>query len=142
MSGQPSVRRRTSSPEVRRLFWLIGAVSIITTYLATSTSYLFESNASSVPFNAQEILARCQQLNVKPAPSPDFHNREYSDRSQEGTYPVLLKNATIWTGRVNGYEVVKGDLLLDKGIIQSVGHVAAETIEGIQVVDVKVRYRL
>jgi len=142
MSGQPSVRRRTSLPEVRKLFWLIGAVSIITTYLVTSTSYLFESSASSIPFNAQEILAQCQQLNVKPAPSPDFHNREYSDRFQEGTSPVLLKNATIWTGRVNGYEVVKGDLLLNKGIIQSVGHVAAEMIDGIQAVDVNVRFIL
>ena len=55
---------------------------------------------------------------------------------------MLLKNATIWTGRVNGYEVVKGDLLLNKGIIQSVGHVAAEMIDGIQAVDVNVRFIL
>jgi len=144
MDGQPSVtgRRRVSSPEMRQLFRLIGAVSIITTCLVASTSYFLEPNASAVPFNAQEILSRCQQLNVKPVPSQDFHKREYSDRFQEGTSPVLLKNATIWTGRDNGYEVVTGDLLLGKGIIQRVGHVAAEMIEGIQVVDVKVCPRI
>ena len=141
MSGQPSVKQRGSPPESRQLLslnWLIGAVSIIATCLLTSTRYFREPDASAIPFNAPEILAQCQKLYVKPAPSPDFQNRAYSDRFQEGTSPVLLKNATIWTGRDNGYEVVKGDLLLDKGIIQSVGDVAAEKIEGIQVVDVKV----
>ena len=32
-----------------------------------------------------------------------------------------LQNATIWTGRVNGLEVLKGDILLDAGLIKKVG---------------------
>jgi imidazolonepropionase-like amidohydrolase len=36
---------------------------------------------------------------------------------------VLIRNATIWTGRVDGEEVVKGDLLLDRGLIKAIGHV-------------------
>jgi imidazolonepropionase-like amidohydrolase len=56
---------------------------------------------------------------------------------------VLIKRAKIWTGRKNGTEVIDGDILLDKGIIKSVGHldVASDLLSSyrsrLQVVDAK-----
>jgi imidazolonepropionase-like amidohydrolase len=35
---------------------------------------------------------------------------------------VLIKNAKIWTGKKNGTQVIDSDILLDKGIIKSIGH--------------------
>ena len=78
---------------------------------------------AQIPVNAEAIQARCINLKLKPGPSPNFHDRKLSDRFVPGTKPVLIKNATIWTGRINGLEVIKGDILLDKGLIQAFGHV-------------------
>lgn len=78
---------------------------------------------AKIPVNAEAIQARCNNLKLKPGPSPNFHDRESSDRFVPGTKPVLIRNATIWTGRINGLEVIKGDILLDKGLIQTFGHV-------------------
>ena len=44
-------------------------------------------------------------------------------RFVQGTPPTLILNATIWTGGRNGTEVVFGDLLLDKGLVQAVGYI-------------------
>lgn len=68
-------------------------------------------------------IARCKTLSQKPGPPSDFHDRTQSDRFVPGTKPTLLKNAKIWTGLDNGTKVVHGDILLDKGIIQSVGRI-------------------
>ena len=78
----------------------------------------------TLPINAQGIINKCQALNRLPGPPPDFHDRAKSDRYEPGTKPVLVKNAKIWTGRDEGYEVVQGDLLLANGIIKAVGHVS------------------
>ncbi|KAG6891468.1 hypothetical protein C0992_006199 [Termitomyces sp. T32_za158] len=48
--------------------------------------------------------------------------RSQSNRFVHGTKPVLIKRAKIWTGTENGTEVIYGDILLDKGLIKSVGH--------------------
>lgn len=37
---------------------------------------------------------------------------------------MLIQNAKIWTGRVQGLEVFTGDLLLDGGLIKAVGSVS------------------
>lgn len=73
------------------------------------------------PKNARDIVARCKQLRTHAEPSDDFRGRSASDRFEEGTKPVLIKRAKIWTGRRNGTEVIEGDILLDKGIIKSIG---------------------
>jgi len=41
----------------------------------------------------------------------------------------LIKNATIWTGRANGHEVIVGNLLLDKGIIKGIGVIEPSVTE-------------
>ena len=82
-----------------------------------------EKISSKVPINAAEIVQHCQLLDVQPGPPQDFHHRSHSDRFVPGTPPTLIKNATIWTGRESGNEVVNGDLLLDKGLIKAIGGV-------------------
>jgi hypothetical protein len=75
-----------------------------------------------IPFHAEDTLARCRVLDVRP--SPPEGKRTVSDRYVPGeARPVLIKNATIWTGNKNGTEVVKGDLLLENGLIKEIGHV-------------------
>lgn len=64
-----------------------------------------------------------------PGPPKDFHHRTESDRYVAGTPPTLVRNATIWTGRVSGYEVITGDLLIDKGIIQRVGKLRKSALD-------------
>jgi imidazolonepropionase-like amidohydrolase len=58
----------------------------------------------------------------------NFHNRKESDRFEPGTKPTLIKNGKIWTGGLNGTEVVHGDILIDKGLIKGVGHFGHATI--------------
>jgi imidazolonepropionase-like amidohydrolase len=59
-----------------------------------------------------------------------------SDRYEQGIPAVLLKNATIWTGRESGKEVIHGDLLLDKGLIKAVGDIVLRNEHGINEVKV------
>ncbi|KDQ28082.1 hypothetical protein PLEOSDRAFT_1077055 [Pleurotus ostreatus PC15] len=59
---------------------------------------------------------------MKAGPSEGFDKRQQSDRFVPGTKPYLLTNARIWTGLENGTEVIRGDVLIDKGIIKGVGH--------------------
>lgn len=77
-------------------------------------------------------ISRCQQLQLKAGPPPDFYDRTHSDRFVPGTKPVLLKHARIWTGGQNGTEVVLGDILMDKGLIKSVGRVPRSTLNAIR----------
>ena len=79
--------------------------------------------AVRVPLHATEIQARCENLKLKPGPPPNFRQRTQSDRYVEGTRPTFIKNATIWTGRVNGYETLRGDIFLKHGLIKAIGHV-------------------
>lgn len=45
------------------------------------------------------------------------------------------QNATIWTGRVEGLEVIKGDLLLHNGLIKDVGNVDRAILDSIRAED-------
>ena len=86
-------------------------------------------SATKLPLHAVTSLARCHSLQEKPGPSQDFYKRSRSDRFEEGTRPVLIKNAKIWTGDRNGTEVLRTDVLLDKGIIKGVGRVGNFRLE-------------
>jgi hypothetical protein len=130
-----------SRVSVSRRGWL----SLLIAIALASNVYFFLAlyngpHATKLPVNAENILSKCQALKMKPAPPPGFHQRTVSDRFQPGTPPVLIKNASIWTGRVNGYEVVKGDILLENGIIKAVGdiHHLATGYQDLVVKDVQV----
>ena len=62
-------------------------------------------------------------------PPKDFHRRDHSDRYEHGTKPILLKHARVWTGERNGTDIIRGDILLDKGLIKAVGHVPRSSLE-------------
>lgn len=74
-------------------------------------------------------ISRCQQLQLKPGPPPEFYERSQSDRYTPGTKPTLLKHARIWTGERNGTEIIRGDVLLDGGLIKAAGHVPSSALE-------------
>jgi imidazolonepropionase-like amidohydrolase len=75
-------------------------------------------------------------------PPKGFHKRSESDRFAHGTKPVLIQRGTIWTGLKNGTEVIRGDILLDKGIIKSVGHLHRGALEvyGSDIVVIDAKY--
>ncbi|KAI0710591.1 carbohydrate esterase family 9 protein [Earliella scabrosa] len=108
----------------RRLRAFLSLVLLLTTFqfsrLVLSVLKGVSEAATSVPIHATEILEKCRLLQVPPGPPPDFHARTKSDRFVPGTKPTLITNATIWTGGQDGLEVVHGDILLDRGIIQQI----------------------
>lgn len=69
-------------------------------------------------------ISRCDSHNLKAGQYPSFQERTESDRSVAGASPILLRNARIWTGARNGTEVIRGDLLLENGLIKGVGHIS------------------
>ncbi|KAG5648505.1 hypothetical protein DXG03_003116 [Asterophora parasitica] len=101
---------------------IVLGLSIILAALVTRA--LNDSEAgilSHPPRHASATISRCHSITAKVSPPQDFHKRSHSDRFVHGTKPVLVKRATIWTGGKNGTEVYRGDILLDKGLIKSVG---------------------
>ncbi|KAJ4472838.1 carbohydrate esterase family 9 protein [Lentinula edodes] len=101
-------------------------------YSGLFTAYTASRGAHTrvkVPINAQEIIRKCAHLNDIPGPPPSFDSRKESDRYVPETKPTWIKNATIWTGNIDGLEVIlEGDLFLDKGIIKAVGKVPAQIL--------------
>ncbi|KAJ3975274.1 hypothetical protein EV361DRAFT_524556 [Lentinula raphanica] len=94
------------------------------------------TSRAKVPIDAQQIVDKCANLDIQPSPPADFYTRKQSDRYVPGTKPVLIKNASIWTGNVDGVEVVLGDLFLDKGIIRAVGEVPVHMLDDLHHVTV------
>ena len=123
---------------------LFAAVLLVFASLAALNTFLsdwqYAEHLNNVPFDAAEILEKCNALNTAAGPPSNFHQRSHSDRWVHGTPPVLFKNATIWTGRVSGKEVVTGDLLIDKGLIKKIGLVkdtALAEYKDLAVIDAK-----
>lgn len=81
------------------------------------------------PKNAAAIISRCRKLTAQAGTPAGFHHRTHSDRFEKETRPILIRNAKIWTGNKNGTEVIHADILLDKGIIKSIGHLRGVSIE-------------
>ncbi|KIM40067.1 hypothetical protein M413DRAFT_446222 [Hebeloma cylindrosporum] len=112
-------------PRLTSLRLLLAAVLLVValaTYYSATLNW-GHAGSATVPINAAQIVQKCQTLNILPRPPNDFDQRIQSDRFETGTPPTLFRNASIWTGRVSGHEVIVGDLLLDKGIIKEVGQV-------------------
>jgi hypothetical protein len=86
-------------------------------------------NVVQPPPHATSTISRCRSLRMKAGPPKEFHKRLASDRFVYGTKPVLIQRGTIWTGLANGTEIIHGDILLDKGIIKSVGYIRRGTLE-------------
>ncbi|BEJ10967.1 hypothetical protein CspHIS471_0103890 [Cutaneotrichosporon sp. HIS471] len=68
-----------------------------------------------------EGMKRCAHLNQEPSPEQATSARKHSDRYVKGTAPVLLKNATLWTGEKDGTEVLYGaDVWLEGGVVRKI----------------------
>lgn len=112
---------------------LISIAATVSIWVSTS-GFLAPSSPTSfqnVPINAQEILAQCRSLKASPGPSQDFHLRDVSDRYEPGTNATLIKNAIIFTGEKTGNVVIHGNILLDKGIVKSIGKVPRYLLDAV-----------
>jgi hypothetical protein len=102
---------------------------------------LLGNGASSFKLPPPLALTWCASLKSEVAQTGDFQKRSRSDRFVVGTKPVLIKGARVWTGERNGTEIITGDVLLDKGIIQGVGRSATAALaahtRGLIVIDAK-----
>ncbi|KAF8161156.1 carbohydrate esterase family 9 protein [Crassisporium funariophilum] len=107
-----------------RILLGLGLLVLVCLSSQLTTTTTFYSKRPQRPLHASAIISRCRQLELQPGPTEKFHQRSHSDRYEEGTRPVLIKHAKLWTGRKNGTEVIYGDVLLDKGIIKSIGHLS------------------
>lgn len=102
------------------------AAFLIASYITFTLLHFRDRNTPPSEYHRRaQILHRCRYIQTPPGPPPDFHpaRRLQSDRFVPGTNPVLLRNAKIWTAARNGTEIVFGDVLLDKGLIKSVGYI-------------------
>lgn len=126
---EPYARR--SPPQ--RFRFATAALLILWSLASVSTSFrssvLSETRPSAVPLHAADIIQKCKALRETPGPPADFINRTQSDRFQPGTRPILIRNASLWTGHLQGLEVVQGDLYIDNGLIKVVGHVDPNSID-------------
>ncbi|CEQ43009.1 SPOSA6832_04872, partial [Sporobolomyces salmonicolor] len=84
----------------------------------------------------EETIDRCSTLHDKPGVPASFWNRTQSDRFVAGTPPVLIRNATVWTGLHDGKQVLYNyDVLLGRGLILGIGE--GLNAQGLKVVDAK-----
>lgn len=77
---------------------------------------------SGLPAHVVEGIKKCDAIKLgppNPKPNPD---RKTSDRFVKGTSPVLLKNATLWTGEKGGEEILyETSVWLEGGVIRRIG---------------------
>ncbi|KAG8763267.1 hypothetical protein FRC11_004954, partial [Ceratobasidium sp. 423] len=99
------------------------SILAVPVYLLAPSNFLATRRVHVVPQNAQAILDTCADLASIPN-RPTSEGRLVSERFEPGSAsPILLQNATIWTG-IKGTDgrvrVTKGDLLLVNGVIQGI----------------------
>lgn len=131
--GRKSSSGQMSRAQFRNFRWpLLGL--ILFALLGTNILPYLDSRQEStnIPKHLAQARARCQQLKLNPGPPPEFRSRTVSDRFVPGTSATLIRNATIWTGRIDGLEIIHGDILLDKGLIKAVGRVDVKLLENVQ----------
>lgn len=124
-SGEKPKNGKQKSNKILFRF-ILGIVALCSSY---NFGYLFwawttpmSSRVVHVPFNAQHITSRCNEIRRMPGVAKDFHRRKQSDRFVNGTQPVLIRNANIWTGRNSEQKtVINGAILLDNGLIKWLG---------------------
>lgn len=126
-AGVDKCVRNRQARRFQRRFLALLALSTLSLFFSSSllTNVLSSSELSSVTVpsatHVQNLLARCAEFQSKPGVPPEFYSRTESDRFVKGTQPVLIRNATLWTGEDDGRHTVKGDIFLHAGIIQWVG---------------------
>jgi hypothetical protein len=152
--GQHNGSDRRRRPVWRALVLLVGAA--LAMQLTTPLWSTESTDANILPVHAQESLNRCKSLHITPGPPQNFTKRRTSDRFVQGTRPVLLRNARIWTvhlfiiharnfaeishiqGSEDGKEIVHGSIFMDGGLIKAIGRVPTtmtDPYEHLEVID-------
>ena len=122
-SMPPSSRQLELGPQRRKSRGLLRvALALFALLVVSVQAPALWTALRPLPPHLTAAFSRCRSLNLSPGPSAEFLERRESDRYVPGTRPYILKNARIWTGAENGTEVLHADILLDKGIIKSIGH--------------------
>ncbi|PCH40798.1 hypothetical protein WOLCODRAFT_24274 [Wolfiporia cocos MD-104 SS10] len=135
-------RARRGRVHSKHLLLAFCAVVATTTVLACSTYLNLHAGKSRaarfhhVPINAQQILSQCAALREVPGPPANFMARETSDRFENDTRPVLIKNAKLWTGARNGSEIVYGDVFMDRGIVKRIGYIPEATYANVEEMEI------
>ena len=122
---------RSIKYNLRVLSIMAGILTLTFLFLLESSSRIGNRNQSrwqllqlASDLNKTHILAQCTAIRLPAGPTPDFHQRVQSDRFEPGTGATLIMNATIWTGRHGGREVLYcGDILLDRGLVKAIGKI-------------------
>lgn len=109
-----------------------------------STTSSAEYSPPTSPFLSdaarQAAISKCAAIRATPGPSASFFSRDQSDRFEVGTNATLIRNCVIFTGKDNGTDIVRGDILLDKGIVKGLGKVSQRVIDNtpnLTVIDAK-----
>ncbi|KAF8897691.1 carbohydrate esterase family 9 protein [Infundibulicybe gibba] len=102
---------------------LVSTVATLIVFGFVSPTVIFNpsTNAHKIPPHAQAVLSRCMSLKLQAGPTANFLARKSSDRYEPGTNATWIRNGMLFTGEKNGTVTMRGDLLLDKGIIKSIG---------------------
>lgn len=127
--AQPGSTERPQPRKNRlaRVVTLCSAAAVVWIWSASRYTFVVEESVR-LPIHAEETLQKCRMLHVQPGPPPDFAQRTKSDRFVGGTRATLLRNASVWTGDHDQYEILGADILLDKGIIKFIGHASEENL--------------
>lgn len=80
----------------------------------------------------RDFTALCNYIQRPAGPAFNFASRRESNRFEPGTPPTFIRNVRIWTGENDGNEVIDGDVLVDKGIIRSVGRIPMSMLNDVQ----------
>lgn len=132
-----NIPTRRNKPKALLGLLALSLVSLSCTFYWHGYSSNAWTRSQSIPLDAPEILLRCATLKARPGPPSNFLERKVSDRFEEGTPATIIRNATIWTGEKNGTEIIFGDLLLDKGIVQAVGQVSRTPVHEAHTIDAR-----
>ncbi|GAA5986559.1 hypothetical protein JCM5350_001371 [Sporobolomyces pararoseus] len=130
----PPPRSETSPSKLSQIALVVATVAlwrlsdhfgILTTsprlYHEASNRKISELDSSSLQ-QWHQTIDRCEELDLLPDVPDHFYERTASDRFVPGTVPILIRNATVWTGEKEGKEVLYNhDILLDQGLITRIG---------------------
>lgn len=106
---------------------ILSRLGLLSFIAALALSFLFPLKVHPETWASIQVppaVVHCQRLSFN-STIPSYFVRKSSDRYVPGTKPVLIKRARIWTGERNGTQVIRGDILMDKGLIKSIGRVSA-----------------
>lgn len=117
-----SIQRHSLPGKARLVAFFALAAITVPTYLFLPSTSGSGNYTHLVPHNSKKLLDVCTRARLTPD-RPPADARHVSERFEPGTKPVFIQNATIWTGVKQGngrVKVVRGDLLLEGGLIHGV----------------------